>query len=90
MPHTQSHHTTALAALFASQQILSAVLQAGKRSQEAGVTIARQFSEVIHALLLLVPMNSILAVSDTVMANVDEEEEDMQPEASTSGISGQR
>ena len=67
---------------------MSAVLQAGRRSQEAGVVIARQFSEVIYALLLVVPMNSILAVSDTVMANVDEEE-DMQPEASTSGISGQ-
>ena len=64
------------------------VLQAGKHSQEGGVSIARQFSEVIYALLLVVPMNSILAVSDTVMANVDEEEEDMQPEASTSGNSG--
>lgn len=53
------------------------------------MTIARQFSEVVHALLLVVPMNSILAVSDTVMANVDEEDEDMQPEASTSGTSGQ-
>lgn len=48
--------------------------------------IARRFSEVIHALLLVVPMNSILAVSDTVMAK---EEEDMQPQASTSGTSGQ-
>ena len=65
------------------------MLQAGKRSQEAGVMIARQFSEVMLALLLVVPMNSILAVSDTVMANVDEEEGDMQPEASTSGMSGQ-
>lgn len=74
---------------FAIQQMVSAVLQAGKRSQEAGVTIARQFSEVIHALLLVVPMNSILAVSDTVMAHVDEEDEDMQPEASSSGASGQ-
>ena len=68
---------------------MSAVSQAGKRSEEAGVVMARQFSEVIHALLLVVPMNSILAVSDTVMANVDEEDEGMQPEASTSGISGQ-
>lgn len=69
--------------------MVCAVLQAGKRSQEAGVTIARQFSEVIHALLVVVPMNSILAVSDTVMAHVDEEDEDMQPEASSSGVSGQ-
>ena len=75
--------------MFASQQILCALLQAGKRSEEAGVVLARQFSEVMHALLLVVPMNSILPVSHTVMANVDEEEEGMQPEASTSGISGQ-
>ena len=69
--------------------MLSSASQVSKRSQEEGVTIARQFSEVVHALLLVVPMNSILAVSDTVMANVDEEDEDMQPEASTSGTSGQ-
>ncbi|KAL3150396.1 hypothetical protein ABBQ32_000234 [Trebouxia sp. C0010 RCD-2024] len=71
-------------------QVSASALQGkvSKRTQEEGMTIARQFSEVVHALLLVVPMNSILAVSDTVMANVDEEDEDMQPEASTSGTSG--
>lgn len=62
-------------------------MQSGKRSQEEGVTLATQFCEVVHMLLQVVPMNSILAVSDTVMADVDEEDE-VQPAASTSGSSG--
>lgn len=65
-------------------------MQAGKRRQEDAVTVARQFSEVIHTLLLVVPMNSLLPVSDTVMADVDEDEDSMQAEASTSGTSGQQ
>ena len=72
------------------QHVKAAAVQAGKRSQEDAVTMARQFSEVIHTLLLIVPMNSLLPVSDTVMADVDEDEDSMQAEASTSGTSGQR
>ncbi len=69
-------------------QLVWCVVQAGKRGQEDGVVLATQFSEVVHMLLLVVPMHSILAVSETVMADVDEEEEEAQPEASTSGVSG--
>ncbi len=64
-------------------------VQAGKRSLEEGVVMATQFSEVVHMLLSVVPMSSILAVSDTVMADVDEEEDAAQPQASTSGSSGE-
>lgn len=39
-------------------------------------------------LLSVVPMSSILAVTGTVMANVDEEEDQAQTQASTSGSSG--
>ena len=64
-------------------------VQGGKRSQEECVVLATQFSEVVHMLLSVVPMSSILAVSDTVMADVDEEEDAAQPQASTSGSSGE-
>ncbi len=64
-------------------------VQGGKRSQEEGVVLATQFSKVVHMLLSVVPMSSILAVSDTVMAEVEEEEEAAQPQASTSGSSGE-
>ncbi len=64
-------------------------VQSGKRSQEEGIVLATQFSEVVHMLLSVVPMSSILAVSDTVMADVDEEEDAAQPQASTSGSSGE-
>ena len=64
-------------------------MQSGRRSQEEGIVLATQFSEVVHMLLSVVPMSSILAVSDTVMADVDEEEDTAQPQASTSGSSGE-
>ncbi|KAL0034411.1 hypothetical protein WJX79_000811 [Trebouxia sp. C0005] len=76
----------AAAALLANlAQVSGAALQGGKRSQEEGILLATQFSEVVHMLLSVVPMSSILAVSDTVMADVDEEEDAAQPQASTSG-----
>ena len=62
-------------------------MQARRSRQSEGVTLARQFSEVVHTLLLVVPMTSLLAVSDTVMADVDDNEAEEQPEASTSGES---
>ncbi|DBB12911.1 TPA: hypothetical protein ACH3X3_005665 [Trebouxia sp. C0006] len=78
----------AAAALLANlAQVSGAALQGGKRSLEEGVVMATQFSEVVHMLLSVVPMSSILAVSDTVMADVDEEEDAAQPQASTSGSS---
>ncbi|DBA78986.1 TPA: hypothetical protein ACH3X1_008854 [Trebouxia sp. C0004] len=78
----------AAAALLANlAQVSGAALQGGKRSQEEGIVLATQFSEVMHMLLCVVPMSSILAVSDTVMADVDEDQDAAQPQASTSGSS---
>ena len=68
-------------------QLFSAV-QATARSPDQSVELARQFSAVVQMLLVVVPMNSILVVSDTVMADVDDEDEKRQLEASTSGQCG--
>ena len=48
---------------------------------------AGQFSVAVDMVMGVVPLHTILAVSDTVMADVDEDEEG-QPEASTSRPSG--
>ena len=61
-------------------------MQAVKGTPEERVTLATQFSETIHMLLAVVPLSSILAVSDTVMADLDEEEANAQPSTSTSGV----
>lgn len=58
-------------------------MQGSNSPSAAGNTSAFQFSQVAILLLAIVPMNSILKVSDTVMADVEDDEED-QPEASTS------
>ena len=52
----------------------------------ASSSSALHFSQVATLLLAVVPMNSLLKVSDTVMADIDDEEEE-QPEASTSDYS---
>ena len=58
--------------------------QAAKGPTEERVTLATQFCETMHMLLSVVPLSSILAVSDTVMADVDEDEGVAQPSTSTS------
>ena len=52
----------------------------------AGSSSALHFSQVATLLLAVVPMNSLLKVSETVMADIDDEDE-AQPEASTSSDS---
>lgn len=62
----------------------SGVLQGGSNSASSVVV---HFTQLVTLLLAVVPMNSILKVSATVMADIEDEDVEQQPEASTSNQS---
>ena len=62
----------------------SGVLQGGSNSASSVVV---HFTQLVTLMLTVVPMNSILKVSATVMADIEDEDAEQQPEASTSNQS---
>ena len=60
------------------------MMQGSSAQPPAGSSPAVQFSQVVTLLLAVVPMNSILRVSETVMADIEDEDVEEQPQASTS------